>query len=105
MDELRRDRPGVLLERALAPPAEERSGFVAETCGPDEALREDLATLLAAFESCRATSKHSRSRSSRPSWPPLPMSRPVRSRSVRGCLTTRSANDRRPRDGHRLSGP
>jgi tetratricopeptide (TPR) repeat protein len=51
MDELRRDRLGVLLERALALPAEERSGFLAETCGPDEALREDLATLLAAFES------------------------------------------------------
>jgi tetratricopeptide (TPR) repeat protein len=51
MHELQRDRLGVLLERALALPVEERSGFVAGACGSDRQLRENLATLIAAYES------------------------------------------------------
>lgn len=45
-----RDRLGELFERALALPAERRAAFLAESCGDDTALQEELASLLASQE-------------------------------------------------------
>ncbi len=50
MDDPQRERLGLLLEQALSLPAEERPGFLTAACGAEVALREELATLLAALE-------------------------------------------------------
>lgn len=51
MDDYQRDRLGTLLEEALARSAAERPRFLEEACGADAGLREELDSLLAAFES------------------------------------------------------
>lgn len=43
----RRERLGELFERAIGLPAEEQAAYVEEACGDDEALRAELAGLLA----------------------------------------------------------
>ncbi|MGH7575035.1 MAG: hypothetical protein ACREM1_07890, partial [Longimicrobiales bacterium] len=45
-----RDRLGALFERALALPAVQRAAFVAESCGDDTALYNELASLLSSQE-------------------------------------------------------
>lgn len=51
MDDPLRERLGVLLDQALALPRAARPRFLEEACGQDAALREEIGSLLAAFES------------------------------------------------------
>jgi TolB-like protein/tetratricopeptide (TPR) repeat protein len=50
VDDSRRERIGLLLEEAAARPVNDRQRFLDEACGTDLALREELASLLTAFD-------------------------------------------------------